>query len=69
MGSIYLDAAEKMLSALDELDCDYDPEHDELLTRCTAAYHDKDHEFPIIYGDYYYIEAIWKLTGRELFIW
>ena len=22
-----------------------------------------------IYGDYYYIEAIWKLTGRELFIW
>ena len=65
----YLDAAMKMLSALDELDCDYDPAHDELLTRCTAAYHDKDHEFPIIYGDYYYIEAIWKLTGRELFIW
>lgn len=67
--SKYLEAAEKMLSALDELDCDYDPEHDELLTRCTAAYHDKEHEFPIIYGDYYYIEAIWKLTGRELFIW
>ena len=65
----YLAAAEIMLSALDEKDCDYDPEHDELLTRCTAAYHDKDHEFPIIYGDYYYIEAIWKLTGRELFIW
>lgn len=65
----YLEAAENMLSALDEFDCDYDPEHDELLTRCTAAYHDKEHEFPIIYGDYYYIEAIWKLTGRELFIW
>ena len=65
----YKDAAEKLLSALDEKDCDYDPAHDELLTRCTAAYHDKDHEFPIIYGDYYYIEAIWKLTGRELFIW
>ncbi len=65
----YLAAAEKMLSALDGKDCDYDPSHDELLTRCTAAYHDRDHEFPIIYGDYYYIEAIWKLTGRELFIW
>ena len=65
----YMKAAEKMLSALDEMDCDYDPEHDELLTRCSASYHDKDHEFPIIYGDYYYIEAIWKLTDKELFIW
>ena len=69
MSRRYLAAAETLLSALDEKDCDYDPSHDELLTRCTAAYHDKDHEFPIIYGDYYYIEAIWKLTGRELFIW
>ena len=68
-GYKYYEAAEKMLSALDGKDCDYDPSHDELLTRCTAAYHDRDHEFPIIYGDYYYIEAIWKLTGRELFIW
>ncbi len=68
-GKKYRDAAEKLLSALDEKDCDYDPAHDELLTRCSASYHDKDHEFPIIYGDYYYIEAIWKLTGRELFIW
>lgn len=65
----YLEAAEKMLSALDEKDCDYDPDHDELLTRCSASYHDKNHEFPIIYGDYYYIEAIWKLTDKEFFIW
>jgi unsaturated chondroitin disaccharide hydrolase len=65
----YLEAAENMLSALDEKDCDYDPDHDELLTRCSASYHDKNHEFPIIYGDYYYIEAIWKLIGEELFIW
>ena len=67
--SAYREAAENMLSALDEKDCDYDPGHDELLTRCSASYHDKEHEFPIIYGDYYYIEAIWKLTGKELFIW
>ena len=49
--------------------CDYDPEHDELLTKCSAAYHDGKHDFPIIYGDYYFIEAIWKLTGQELFLW
>ena len=28
-----------------------------------------DREFLRTYGDYYYIEAIWKLTGEELFIW
>ena len=36
---------------------------------CTAAYHDAEHEFSIIYGDYYFIEAVWKLMGKELFIW
>lgn len=65
----YLDAAKRLLLALDREDADYDPSHDELLTKCTAAYHDKEHNFPIIYGDYFFIEAIWKLTDRELFLW
>ncbi len=65
----YLDAALKMLKALDRENCDYDPSHDELVEKCTAAYHDANHEFPILYGDYYFIEAIWKLTGKELYIW
>ncbi len=65
----YQDAALKLLKALDAENCDYDPAHDELLEKCTAAYHDREHEFPIIYGDYYFIEAIWKLTGEELYIW
>lgn len=65
----FRDAAIRLLEALDRNSCDYDPAHDELLTRCSASYHDQNHEFPIIYGDYYYIEAIWKLTGQELFIW
>lgn len=65
----YFAAALKMLKALDERGCDYDPEHDELLTRCSVAYHDTRHDHPIIYGDYYFVEAVWKLTGQELFIW
>ena len=65
----YREAAIRLLETLDSESCDYDPAHDELLTKCTAAYHDEKHEFPIIYGDYYFIEAVWKLTGKELFIW
>lgn len=63
------DAAIKLLIALDENRCSWGPERDELLERCTAAFHDKEHEFPIIYGDYYFIEAVFRLTGEEIFVW
>ena len=66
---IYLEAALKMLKALAEKSCNWNEEEDNLLTKCTAAYHDKDHEFSIIYGDYYFLEALAKLNDRELFIW
>ena len=66
---IYRDAALRLLKALADNRVLWDEGHDNLLTHCTAAYHDKEHEFAIIYGDYYFVEAIWKLTGRELFIW
>lgn len=62
-------AAFKLLMALDENRCSWGSDRDELLEKCTAAFHDEKHEFPIIYGDYYFIEAIFRLTGEELFIW
>lgn len=66
---IYLNAALKMLGALTENRLNWKEEEDNLLTKCTSAYHDKEHEFSIIYGDYYFLEALMKLTGKELFIW
>lgn len=66
---IYHSAALKLLTALSEKRCNWDDGCDHLLEKCTAAFHDKTHEFAIIYGDYYFIEAVWKLTGEELFIW
>lgn len=67
--SKYYKAALKLLRALYEKRCDWSLETDAITQKCTAAYHDKEHEFTIIYGDYYFIEAIWKLTGQELFLW
>ncbi len=66
---IYLDAALKMLQALAENRVRWNEMEDNLLEKCTAAYHDKDHEFSIIYGDYYFLEALMKLGGKEIFIW
>lgn len=62
-------AAIKLLVALDEKRCSWDADIDELLEKCTAAFHDEQHEFPIIYGDYYFIEAVFRLTGEEIFLW
>lgn len=66
---VYWDNALKLLRALEQNRCNWDINIDNIVEKCTAAYHDKKHEFSIIYGDYYFIEAIWKLTGQELFIW
>lgn len=65
----YYNSAIKLLITLEEKRCSFTDETDNIVEKCTAAYHDKEHEFSIIYGDYYFIEAILKLTGKELFIW
>lgn len=67
--TIYEETAKRLLKTLADSRCNWDGNQDNILEKCTAAYHEKEHEFSIIYGDYYFIEAIWKLCGKELFIW
>ncbi len=66
---IYLKAALKMLKTIEEECFRWNELEDNLLIRCSAAYHDREHEFSIIYGDYYFLEALMKLAGKELFLW
>jgi len=68
-GEKYFDFAKKLLTTLDSKRCDWSAGTDNLLTHCSSAYHHKEHNFPIIYGDYFFTEAILKLTGKEVFIW
>lgn len=65
----YISSAVKMLKALTDNNLNLDEDTDYLLEKCSAAYNDESHEFPIIYGDYYFIEALNKLTQKEIFIW
>jgi len=65
----YLNAALLLLKALEQNRCNWKKEEDYLLEKCTAAYHDNKHEFSIIYGDYYFIEAVFKLADKGIFIW
>ncbi len=66
---LYLGAALKLLKTLEEKQCNWTKDNDCILEGCTAAYHDKAHHFNIIYGDYYFMEAIFKLKGEDILLW
>lgn len=66
---LYLNAAIKLLHVLYEKRCDWSENNDCILTHCSSAYHALNHHFSIIYGDYYFMEAIFKLKEDDIFLW
>jgi len=68
--TLYYDNAVRMLMALAEKHCDWDPETDGILQNGTASYwSEKNREVPIIYGDYFFVEGILRLMNRGFMIW
>lgn len=65
-GDKYLDAAIKLLKTLDEKRCSWGADTDNILNNCAVDYHGDGHNMSIIYGDYYFIEALMKLSGDAL---
>lgn len=67
----YLNAAIKILKALEEQYCNWSENEDSILQMGTEAYVCREwgKHVPIIYGDYYFIEAIYKLRGNEMLFW
>lgn len=66
---IYYDSAVKMLKALYEKCCDWSEAEDSILQMGTEAY-DRGIHMPIIYGDYFFAEGIYRLMGFDSeFLW
>ena len=65
------DAAEKLVNGILDLCVDWSDGQCGLLTRCTASYHDDGagRHTNITYGDYFLVEALMKLTGRDPMLW
>ncbi len=61
----YHNAAFELLEKLADHRCRWDTEVDNITEKCTAAYNDKEHNFSIIYGDYYFTEGILRLCGLK----
>lgn len=66
----YLDAALKLLKTMEETWCDWSETEESILQMGTEAYN-REHgkHIPIIYGDYFFIEALYKLRGNTMLFW
>ena len=68
--ALYLNAALRILKALDKDFCNWSDKEDSILQGGTEAYHsDSGKHIPIIYGDYFFTEAIYKLKGFDMLFW
>ncbi len=63
---LYLNAAIKLLKAMTNKFVDFSEDTDALVGYGTEAYHtEKTRHIPIIYGDYFYVECIYKLICEK----
>jgi unsaturated chondroitin disaccharide hydrolase len=74
-GGMYMHAAVQMMRAMTEKFCNWDESNDHMLDYGTVRYPAGITEkqagvhISIIYGDYFYTEALLKLLGSEFFTW
>ncbi len=68
--ALYQKAAWNILKAMEQKFCCWDCDVDGILGHSSKAYHDqKEKETSIIYGDYFFTEAILRLAGKGFPIW
>jgi unsaturated chondroitin disaccharide hydrolase len=65
---MYLSGALKIMKALSESQCNFDTATDSILQNGSEAYHTNKH-LSIIYGDYFYMEAMLRLNGLNIEMW
>ena len=70
-GEGYRAAAMRLLRALYDLCADWSEEAPGILQKCTASYHDDGagRHVNILYGDYFFVEALCKLRGTDAKLW
>ena len=68
--ALYLNSAVNILKALTEHCTDFSEDTHELLKMGTGSYHHvESRHISLIYGDYYYLEALLKLKGSDILLW
>lgn len=65
---LYRNGAILILKALEEKCCDYSKNTDLIMSMGAEAYRNQAQKY-IVYGDFYYLEAISKLCGKGISLW
>lgn len=66
----YTDGAMKLLRRTDEKYCCWDPAWDSIVDMGSGSYGtEHDRHVPIIYGDYYLVEAVLRLMDKDILLW
>lgn len=66
----YIDAAIRILKSTDEKFCNWDVNYDSIVAMGSGSYFtEHDRHVPIIYGDYFFIEAVLRLLDKDILIW
>lgn len=65
---VYLNAAVNLLTAMDKYCADWSEDTDYIIDKATTAYQ-YEHNTHLIYTDYFYTEAIYKLKGFDILFW
>lgn len=65
----YLEAAVKILKAIDDKRADWGRGCDAIVQRCSSAYHSAVHHVTMSYADYYFVEAVYKIKGTGIMLW
>ena len=73
-GKYYMQEAIKLLQAMDKHFCNYAQDQDALVMMGSERYPHDERGFnglhiPIIYGDFFFVEALLKLKGSDFLIW
>ena len=63
---MYRRAAFKILDALYQCRCDFSRNCDAIVQNCTGAYHSDRHHQTMVYADYYFVEAVYRLKGADI---
>jgi len=60
----------RILKSIYEVRSDWSTSSDAIVLNCSTAYHDeKGRHINMVYADYFFIEAIYKLKGIGTFAW
>ena len=64
-----MDAAIRILKAMEENWCDWSENEDAVLLMGSGSWNLENYHGNYIFGDYYFVEALYKLRGNKILFW